>query len=66
MLIQIVKLLAAFSVFAILVCLAVPLESRGASQDIHQTEVLTGKIKCILWTERGQCSEYGIYKVTGY
>lgn len=65
MLIQLVKLLAAFSVFALLVCLAVPLESRGASQDI-QTEVLTGKIKCILWTEQGQCSEYGIYKVTGY
>lgn len=64
MMMQIVKLLAAFAVFAILVCLAVPLESRGA-QDIHQTEVLTGKIKCILWTERGQCSEYGIYKVTG-
>lgn len=65
MLIQLVKLLAAFSVFAILVCLAVPLESRGA-QDIQQTEVLTGKIKCILWNEHGQCSEYGIYKVTGY
>lgn len=65
MLMQLVKLLAAFSVFALLVCLAVPLESRGASQDI-QTEVLTGKIKCILWTEQGQCSEYGIYKVTGY
>lgn len=65
MIMQIVKLLAAFSVFALLVCLAVPLESRGASQDI-QTEVLTGKIKCILWTELGQCSEYGIYKVTGY
>ena len=65
MIMQIVKLLAAFSVFALLVCLAVPLESRGASQDI-QTEVLTGKIKCILWTEQGQCSEYGIYKVTGY
>lgn len=65
MLIQLVKLLAAFSVFALLVCLAVPLESRGASQDI-QTEVLTGKIKCILWTETGQCSEYVIYRVTGY
>ena len=65
MLIQLVKLLAAFSVFALLVCLAVPLESRGASQDI-QTEVLTGKIKCILWTEQGQCSEYEIYKITGY
>ena len=65
MIMQIVKLLAAFSVFALLICLAVPLESRGASQDI-QTEVLTGKIKCILWTEQGQCSEYGIYKVTGY
>lgn len=65
MLIQLVKLLAAFSVFALLVCLAVPLESRGASQDI-QTEVLTGKIKCILWTEQGQCSEYEIYKITEY
>jgi hypothetical protein len=65
MLIQLVKLLAAFAVFALLICLAVPLESRGA-QDMRQTEVLTGKIKCILWTERGQCSEYGIYKVTGY
>ncbi len=65
MMMQLVKLLAAFAVFAILVCLAVPLESRGA-QDMHQTEVLTGKIKCILRTEQGQCSEYGIYKVTGY
>ena len=65
MLIQLVKLLAAFAVFAMLVMLAVPLESRGASQDI-QTEVLTGKIKCILWTEHGQCSEYELYKVTGY
>ena len=65
MLIQLVKLLAAFSVFAMLICLAVPLESRGA-QDIHQTEVLTGKIKCILWTDQGQCSEYELYKVTGY
>ncbi|WP_406037165.1 hypothetical protein [Succinimonas sp.] len=65
MLMQLVKLLAALAVFAILVCLAVPLESRGA-QDIQQTEVLTGKIKCILWTEAGQCSEYVIYRVTGY
>ena len=65
MLIQLVKLLAAFSVFALLICLAVPLESRGA-QDIRQTEVLTGKIKCILWTEQGQCTEYELYKVTGY
>ena len=64
MLMQLVKLLAAFSVFALLICLAVPLESRGA-QDIHQTEVLTGKIKCILWTKQGQCSEYEIYRVTG-
>lgn len=65
MLMQLVKLLAAFAVFALLICLAVPLESRGASQDI-QTEVLTGKIKCISWTEQGQCSEYAIYKVTGH
>lgn len=51
-------------------CIALLYETtEGTEPDIRyipQTEVLTGKIKCILRDAQGTCQEYGIFKVTEY